>query len=225
MRMCGAMTGALALLVLAACDKPGGNNAGQESADQTAATPATPVPAAAPVITIPPPDIPADGKIHVLEQKGKFRIKPGTVLCRIKPEIDPSLKDVAPGFYGPGKDGYVNGDLNEPLQDGTICADNAINVLTHWQLIKNTTGTPYALVLSARQGPVSAPSAVVRLAVARTERNLLSASVIANDMDFSEKPSEADKICARLVTSLLHDSERVSDSVITYIFTQEEIVK
>jgi hypothetical protein len=101
----------------------------------------------------------ADGEIHV-QSRGTFALKAGAAICAVGAEIDPSLKKGAPGFYDPGLDGHEGGGLNEPLRNGTICADNGQNLVSHWKLLKNRNGTPYKLVLAVWQGDVAKGGAV-----------------------------------------------------------------
>jgi hypothetical protein len=225
MRVCGVMTGALALLALAACDKPGQNDAGQESADQTgAASPATPTPAAAPVVTIPPPDIPADGKIHVLEQKGKFRIKPTMQFCQPRSAVAAKLKKIGveglglysehlePAFRKIGQSDYMDGTGRYGELHPKYCPDDGKNIIIEGTAGMNTTGTPYALVLSARQGPASAPTAVVRVAVARTESYYSTLRVWANG------PEDAARL--RLSAAIRQDGEQISRMLVSSIFAK-----
>jgi hypothetical protein len=110
----------------------------------------------------------ADGEIHV-QARGAFVVKADTAICAVRAEIDPSLKKGAPGFYDPGLDGHEGGSLNEPLRNGTICADNGQNLVSHWKLLKNRNGTPYKLVLAVWQGDVAKGGAVWVGAVERLE--------------------------------------------------------
>jgi hypothetical protein len=109
-----------------------------------------------------------DGEIHV-QARGAFVVKAEAAICAVRAEIDPSLKKGAPGFYDPGLDGHEGGSLNEPLRNGTICADNGQNLVSHWKLLKNRNGTPYKLVLAVWQGDVAKGGAVWVGAVERLD--------------------------------------------------------
>jgi hypothetical protein len=100
--------------------------------------------------TVPDSEIPTDGTVHVVK-RGRFVIGPETSVCRVKAKVEPSLKQMAPAFYGPGIDGVKNGYLNEDL-DGKLCRNDGKNILSHWQLIFNRAGKPYRLTLVVRQG-------------------------------------------------------------------------
>jgi hypothetical protein len=133
----------------------------------------------------PPPDIPADGKIHVLAQKGRFRIEPETLFCGADGYVDKSFNKLGWTYFGlsgeplvdalkkVNQSDYLGGSGRQRMADQSSCPDDGKNIIIEGTAGLNTSGDPYALVLNARQGPASAPGAVVRVAVARTKDNLL----------------------------------------------------
>jgi hypothetical protein len=102
------------------------------------------------IVSVRDSEISTDGSTNIVK-RGKFVIGTGTSICRVKADIVPSLKEIAPAFYGPGISGVNNGYLNESL-DGNICSDDGVNIVSHWQLIFNRSGEPYKLTLVMRQG-------------------------------------------------------------------------
>jgi hypothetical protein len=96
-------------------------------------------------------EFPADGQIHV-QSKGKIRPDLAAAWCRYKPTIADFATKEAPNLLGPGYDELQNGEVREPLADGTVCTDDGRNIASKWVLTKNRKGKPYKLVLVVWQG-------------------------------------------------------------------------
>jgi hypothetical protein len=115
-----------------------------------------------------PPDIPADGKIHILERRGTFQVTPKTIFCGDRLYINSWLYKkihIYPANLNAHDPGVGHGlaKLSEarhidpnPLRytgfDDDNCTDNGVNVVFDYSFGPNRDGKPYAKVLSARQG-------------------------------------------------------------------------
>jgi hypothetical protein len=108
-----------------------------------------------------------DGKLQIVERRGRFVIKPDTLFCRAA-VVDPKLKKIlGPSYDGPNLDGssvrahlkklqqsdYLNGSSRAGRsQAGKNCPNNGINIFVTGQTSLNAAGKPYRLELEARQG-------------------------------------------------------------------------
>jgi hypothetical protein len=176
----------------------------------------------------PPPDIPADGKIHVLAQKGRFRIEPETLFCGADGYVDKSFNKLGWTYFGlsgeplvdalkkVNQSDYLGGSGRQRMADQSSCPDDGKNIIIEGTAGLNTSGDPYALVLNARQGPASAPGAVVRVAVART-----APYSCFDDCGFGYNPKPTASMFTtevKMRSSLEHDSDAMSKQLIVSIF-------
>jgi hypothetical protein len=133
------------------------------------AKPATQKPAAA-----------TDGQPRVIEQRGKFVIKPDTLFCSQNGRIHPAMKAYGP-FYGTvdgvqlrealkriGQSNYIGGTTRAGILSTAHCPDDGKNIVFGGVMTLNTAGTPYRLELEARQG-AGKNAAFVKVAVARAD--------------------------------------------------------
>jgi hypothetical protein len=121
----------------------------------------------------------ADGKLWIVERRGRFVIKPDTLFCRAA-VVDPKLKKIlGPSYDGPNLDGssvrahlkklqqsdYLNGSSRAGRsQAGKNCPNNGINIFVTGQTSLNAAGKPYRLELEARQGR----STVLKIEITRS---------------------------------------------------------
>jgi Prokaryotic membrane lipoprotein lipid attachment site len=169
----------------------------------------------------PAPNIPADGKIHVMEKKGRFVILPTTLFCQSRNNANSQLKrigiegmgmrgeDLTAAFEKIGQSDYLRGSGRYGELHPQHCPDDGKNIIIEGAAGLNTAGKPYALMLSARQGPASAPTAVVRVAVARTEGVIPNLQIPVTRMDHDK---------TKRLESLMRDGTSLSETFITHIF-------
>jgi hypothetical protein len=202
------------------------------------AVPVGAAPNAAPAKAKPATQKPAaatDGQPRVIEQRGKFVIKPDTLFCGVKYVVDPKLNfDVQdPGYTGIitpymvqrlreiGQTEYIGGAIRGNRLDSKLCPDNGKNVIVSGRSITNTAGTPYRLELEARQGPMKS-GAFVKVVVARIGKLHPLATA-----EFDETPqktpahqreAEKDWKHRMLMDSLSKDAEDVSNMLVNILF-------
>jgi hypothetical protein len=159
------------------------------------AVPVAAAPNAAPAKAKPATQKPAaatDGQPRVIEQRGKFAIRPDTLFCGAA-KVDPKLKHILGTWSGPSING---GDLKQKLrgigqsdyiggqgragwsQAPKDCPDNGQNIFITgrtmmtgpviYPYLKDDPRYPYSLELEARQG-AGKNAAFVKVAVARAD--------------------------------------------------------
>jgi hypothetical protein len=169
--------------------------------------------------------IPMDGKVHVLEQRGRFVITSTTLFCVKEPDyqsyiskldnnlpmIDHILMDILSKHLG-NNGQYIdaNGDRHGRIYFGELrdkyCPDNGHNIILHQSLTVNASGKPYRIEMSARQGAV-----VVSLGIERAEGHERPG------VDFDFPPYRVGFI-QRAKVAIVPDSKDVSSAIISYIF-------
>jgi hypothetical protein len=165
-----------------------------------------------------------DGQPRVIEQRGKFVIRPDTLFCGVKHFVDTKLNfDVQdPGYTGIitpymvqrlreiGQTEYIGGAIRGNRLDSKLCPDNGKNIIVSGRSITNASGTPYRLELEARQGPMKS-GAFVKVVVEQPRGR--SPLYIINQYDGGNSPQ------GRLRNSIVADSKALSRLLIDQLFT------